>query len=117
MRLCPSSPAGAIRTAAIAGTSTLTTSRKPSETPDSSEVWQWQCGFYPGSKPGKHRTGSAPSFEAAPARRSRWHGANILPKSTEANFQASRVHDAWTREKYARFDCGERIPSDWRQHG
>jgi len=55
------------------------------------------------------RGGSRAAFEVA------W--SEYLPKSTEANFRASRVHEAWTREKYARFDCGERIPSDWRQHG
>jgi len=54
------------------------------------------------------RGGSRAAFEVA------W--SEYLPKSTEANFRASRVHEAWTREKYARFDCGERIPSDWRQH-
>jgi Ni/Co efflux regulator RcnB len=54
------------------------------------------------------RGGSRAAFEVA------W--SEYLPKSTEANFRASRVHEA-CREKYARFDCGERIPSDWRQHG
>jgi hypothetical protein len=33
--------------------------------PNAAERWQWSCGFYPGSEPGEHRHGTAPSFEAA----------------------------------------------------
>jgi len=32
----------------------------------------------------------------------------------EADFQAWRDQQAWTAEKYRRFDRGERMPPDWR---
>jgi hypothetical protein len=35
--------------------------------PGAAESWQWSCGFYPGSRPGEHRNGSAPSFAATRA--------------------------------------------------
>jgi hypothetical protein len=50
--------------------------------------WQWRCGFYSGSRP-------------------------FVAKRTEADFQAWREHQAWTAEKYRRFDRGERMPPDW----
>ena len=67
--------------------------------------WKWSCGFYPGSNPGEQR--AAPptrsirrvAFEAA------WRV--YLPRRSEADFQAWRDHQAWTAEKYARFDRGE----------
>jgi Ni/Co efflux regulator RcnB len=37
-----------------------------------------------------------------------------LPKRSEADFQAWRDQQAWTAEKYRRFDRGERMPPDWR---
>src|SRR5262245_61667449 len=41
----------------------------------------------------------------------------FLSKRTEADFQAWRDHQAWTAEKYRRFDRGERMPHDWRASG
>jgi len=35
--------------------------------PGALEEWQWFCGFYPGSKPGECRRGSAPTFDEARA--------------------------------------------------
>jgi hypothetical protein len=35
-------------------------------------------------------------------------------KRTEADFQAWRDQEAWTAEKYRRFDRGERMPSGWK---
>jgi hypothetical protein len=32
-------------------------------------------------------------------------------------FQAWRDQEAWTAEKYRRFDCGERMPPDWKPPG
>jgi hypothetical protein len=81
--------------------------------PGAAECWQWSCGFYPGSDPGEHRVGTAATFaEARTAFEAAWR--EYLPRRTEADFEAWRDHQAWTREKYARFDRGEHMPSDWR---
>jgi hypothetical protein len=42
---------------------------------------------------------------------------DYLPKRTEGDFQAWRDQQAWTTEKYRRFDRGERTPADWLSHG
>jgi hypothetical protein len=84
--------------------------------PGAAESWTWQCGFYPGSVPGEHRNGSAPSFEQARAAfEVAWRP--YLARRTEADFQTWRDHEAWTAEKYCRFARGERMPADWRAHG
>jgi hypothetical protein len=71
------------------------------------EPWEWHCGFYPGSNPGKQRCGHAASFEAARAAfEAAWR--EYLPKRTDADFQEWRDQEAWTVEKYRRFDRGER---------
>jgi hypothetical protein len=81
--------------------------------PGAVESWQWACGFYPGSEPGDHRQGVAETFEQARADfAAAWR--DYLPKRSEADFQAWRDQQAWTAAKYARFDRGERMPSDWR---
>jgi hypothetical protein len=86
-------------------------------TPGAAEVWTWQCGFYPGSNPGDHRSGSAPSFEEARAAfEAAWR--DYLPKRNASDFQKWRDQRSWTAEKYRRFDRGERMPRDWRPaHG
>lgn len=33
--------------------------------PNGATEWQWSAGFYPGSKPGEIKTGTAPNFESA----------------------------------------------------
>jgi hypothetical protein len=77
--------------------------------PPSSDQWQWCCGFYPGSNPGDDRHGTAASFEAARAAfEAAWH--DYLPNLTDADFQAWRDQEAWTAEKYRRFDRHERMP-------
>ncbi len=38
----------------------------------------------------------------------------FLAKRTEANFEEWRPNQAWTAEKYRRFDRGERMPHDWK---
>lgn len=74
---------------------------------------QWNGGFYPGSRPGECSAGTAASFEEARAAfETAWH--IFLSKRTEADFQAWREHQAWTREKYRRFDQSEWMPADWR---
>ena len=38
----------------------------------------------------------------------------FMSKRTETDFQEWREQQAWTAEKYRRFDRGERMPPDWR---
>jgi hypothetical protein len=55
---------------------------------------------------------TAATFEQARADFERaW--AAFLPNRSEADFQAWRDQQAWTAEKYRRFDRGERMPPDW----
>jgi hypothetical protein len=81
--------------------------------PHDEDPWGWSCGFYPGSHPGECTNGSAATFEQA---RSDFEEAwrAFLANRTEADFQEWRDQEAWTREKYRRFDRGERMPPDWR---
>jgi hypothetical protein len=59
---------------------------------------------------------AACSFEAA---RAEFEAARrvFLSRRTKADFQAYRDQQAWTAEKYRRFDRGERMPHDWRASG
>jgi hypothetical protein len=77
------------------------------------DQWGWDCGFSPGSHPGECTGGSAPTFDQARADfEAAWRV--FLANRTEADFQAWRDQEAWTAEKYRRFDRGEHMPSDWR---
>jgi hypothetical protein len=81
--------------------------------PHVTDRWEWRCGFYPGSNPGEHQSGTAATFgEARADFESAWK--IFLSKRTEADFQKWRDHRDWTAEKYRRFDRGERMPPDWR---
>jgi hypothetical protein len=80
--------------------------------PTGGDQWQWRCGFYPGSEPGECTGGTAATFEDARAAFERAWGV-FLAKRTEADFQEWRDQQAWTAEKYRRFDRGERMPPDW----
>jgi hypothetical protein len=80
--------------------------------PGAAPKWQWRCGFYPGSRPGECAGGTGETFDKARAAFERaW--AVFLSKRTEADFRAWREHQAWTAEKYRRFDERERMPPDW----
>jgi hypothetical protein len=80
--------------------------------PHDTDPWEWNCGFYPGSHPREHKSDTAATFEQARADFERaW--AAFLPNRSEADFQAWRDQQAWTAEKYRRFDRGERMPPDW----
>ena len=80
--------------------------------PGAAPKWQWRCGFYPGSRPGECTNGIADRLEIARADfEAAWRV--FLAKRTEADFQAWREQQAWTAEKYRRFDRGERMPSGW----
>jgi hypothetical protein len=80
--------------------------------PHDTDPWEWRCGFYPGSHLGEHQSGTAMTFDEARADfEAAWRV--FLANRTEADFQAWRDQQAWTAEKYRRFDRGERMPSDW----
>jgi hypothetical protein len=81
--------------------------------PGAAPMWQWRCGFYPGSRPGECTGGTAASFDQARADfEAAWR--MFLAKRTRADLEAWREQRAWTAEKYRRFDRGERMTPDWR---
>ena len=81
--------------------------------PSNGEVWHWHCGFYPGSDPGECNRGSAGSLDEARAQfAGEWEV--FLATRTEADFAEWRRHQAWTEEKYRRFDRGERMDPHWK---
>jgi hypothetical protein len=87
------------------GTIAIRTGIPPHEDP-----WGWNCRFYPGSHPRECTDGTAANFDQARTDfEQAW--AVFLPKRTEADFQKWRDQQAWTAEKYRRFDRGERMPS------
>jgi hypothetical protein len=49
----------------------------------------------------------APEFEAV------WR--DYLPQRTEADCEEWRDQEAWTAERYRRFDQHERMPPDWKR--
>jgi hypothetical protein len=78
--------------------------------PSGQPAWGWTCGFYPGSHPGDCSSGVADTFDLARAGfEAAWRV--FLAKRTEADFVEWRDQQAWTAEKYRRFDKGERMPS------
>jgi hypothetical protein len=81
--------------------------------PHDQAPWGWRCGFYPGSNPGECTSGTAATFDQARADFEKtWQVFSA--KRTETDYQAWRDQQAWTAEKYRRFDRGERMPPDWR---
>ncbi len=78
--------------------------------PVDEDTWGWACGFYPGSHPGEHETGTAPTFDEARSDFERaW--ARFRAKRTEADFEAWRHQRDWTARKYAMWERDERLPS------
>jgi hypothetical protein len=78
--------------------------------PHDTEPWEWQCGFYPGSRPGECQSGTVATFDEARADfESAWRV--FLSKRTEADFQEWRDQRDWTERKYAMWERGERFPS------
>jgi len=53
-------------------------------------------------------------FRSSP-RRLRSGMESLFSNRTDADLQACRDQEAWTAEKYRRFDRGERMPPDWRK--
>jgi hypothetical protein len=74
------------------------------------DQWQWSCGFYPGLYPGQHRYGTAASFEEARVGfEADWKA--LLPAIPEGAFAEWRHQRDFTRQKYANWERGERMPS------
>jgi hypothetical protein len=70
--------------------------RNVSATLGAAPKWQWRCGFYPGSRPGECTNGTADTLEIARADfEAAWRV--FLAKRTDADFQAWRDQQAWTR--------------------
>jgi hypothetical protein len=81
--------------------------------PRDEDPWGWDCGFYPGSHPGEHESGTALTFDQARVDfEDAWRV--FLSKRAEADFQAWRDARDWTAEKYRRFDRHEPMPPDWK---
>ena len=78
--------------------------------PHDEDVWEWNCGFYPGSKPGECTVGTAASFEKA---RANFEGAWAVYSANrrEADYQAWRDQRAHTEWKYAMWDRGCKLPT------
>jgi hypothetical protein len=67
--------------------------------PHDTDPWEWCCGFYPGSRPGEYRSGTAASFDQARADfEQTWK--IFLSNRTEADFLAWRDDRNWTARKY-----------------
>ena len=68
---------------------------------------------YPGSHPRECTSDTSETFEQARTDfEAAW--AVFLSKRTPADFQAWREQQAWTAEKYRRFERGERMPPGWK---
>lgn len=77
--------------------------------PGAAPKWQWQCGFYPGSRPGECTNGTAATFDQARAAfEAAWRV--FSSKRMDADFQAWREQRDWTAHKYALWDAGQRLP-------
>jgi hypothetical protein len=80
--------------------------------PHDEDPWGWSCGFYPGSRPGECTSGAAATFDLARADfEAAW--AVFLSNRTEADFQAWRDARDWTARKYAMWERGEKLPSQY----
>jgi hypothetical protein len=77
--------------------------------PNAAEAWKFSAGFYPGSRPGEIKSGSADTFdEARAAFEIAWR--TFASTRTEADFEAWREQRDWTARKYAARDRGEEVP-------
>jgi hypothetical protein len=78
--------------------------------PVDADQWGWHVGFYPGTDPGKGRSGIGATFDEAKAGfEAAW--LQFLPTLTEDSFQEWRDQRDWTARKYAMWARGERLPS------
>jgi hypothetical protein len=76
------------------------------------DQWGWDCGFYPLSHRGVREDGTAADFETARAEfGAAWE--RHLPQCTEADFAEYRRERARTAWKYAMFEAGCRLPTQF----
>jgi hypothetical protein len=80
--------------------------------PVDTDPWAWSCGFCPGSHPREYTSGTAATFDQArTAFEAAWRV--FLSHRTEADFQEWREQRDWTARKYAMWEAGERLASQW----
>jgi hypothetical protein len=78
--------------------------------PADADRWAWSCGIYPNARSLRDDSGTAPNFKAA--RRdfdAAWRV--MLPKLTEADFEAWRQQRDYTAWNYAMRDAGLKTPT------
>ncbi|WP_426525626.1 hypothetical protein [Bradyrhizobium sp. McL0615] len=77
--------------------------------PNAKNVWTWSAGFYPGSKPGSIKTGTAGTFDEAKTKFTvAW--LKFAHSRTPEDFAAWRDEQRWTAGKYAARDAGNPVP-------
>jgi hypothetical protein len=77
--------------------------------PHDEDPWEWHCGFYPGSHPGEHQSGTAATFDQARCDfEAAWEV--FLANRTQADFRAWRDQRDWTARKYETWTTGEKLP-------
>jgi hypothetical protein len=77
------------------------------------ELWQWVCGFHPGSHPSEITGGTEATFDQARAEfEAAWRV--FLAKRTEADFEEWRYARDFTAWKYAMWDAGLKMPTQTR---
>lgn len=77
--------------------------------PDAQNCWTWSAGFYPGSRPGEIKNGTADTFEEAKVKFERAWLAFAASRTPE-DFEAWREQEEWTARKYAARDAGLTVP-------
>ena len=78
-------------------------------TPNAIVQWKWTAGFYPGSKPGEIKHGTADTFDQARAAfKEAWR--DFIAKRTPADLKEWREWQEWTARKYAARDQGQKAP-------
>jgi hypothetical protein len=78
--------------------------------PHDEDRWGWNCGFYPGSEPSEHFSGTATTFKKACADfKAAWRVFSA--KRTEADYEAWRNQRDQTAWKYAMWDAGMKMPA------
>jgi hypothetical protein len=79
--------------------------------PVHADQWAWQCGFYPGLRPGQHQDGTAKSFELARATfEETWQ--RLLPRIPPSAFDEYRRDREHRAEIAAIRERGEKLPSE-----
>jgi hypothetical protein len=79
--------------------------------PHDTDLWEWWCGFYPGSHPARAPERHRRHLRPGP-RRLRGRVARVPVEPDEADFQAWRDERDWTARKYALWDAGNRLPAN-----